>query len=205
MAGFTHLMTAPIEPAATARAQNEEDEGGETVGAFHRGDRAHLAACYREHLATVLRAVGGVVSGADRETIVHEVFLRLLSDEGLRRSFAGGSMSAWLRVVARNQAIDYARRRRFEVQLPAEDAREFGQAAQPGDLEQRMDARLTLARFRAEVLPPKWERVFVARFVDGHDQPSAARALKISRTTLAYQEYRIRHLLRRFVLRGERG
>jgi len=42
------------------------------------------------------------------ETLVHEVFFRLLNDEPLRRGFRGGSFAAWLRVIARNQAIDYA-------------------------------------------------------------------------------------------------
>jgi RNA polymerase sigma-70 factor (ECF subfamily) len=58
-----------------------------------------------------------------------------------------------------------------------------------------------LERFR-DILPKKWQRVFQKRFVEGLEQQEAADALDMSRTTLAYQEYRIRRLLQRFVLRG---
>jgi len=61
-----------------------------------------------------------------------------------------------------------------------------------------------LERFRDQVLPRKWQRVFVARFVEQQEQSAAARSLGMRRTTLAYQEYRIRRLLRRYVLRGDR-
>jgi RNA polymerase sigma-70 factor (ECF subfamily) len=62
---------------------------------------------------------------------------------------------------------------------------------------------LTLERFREQLVPAKWRRVFDARFLAQQDQPTAARALGMKRTTLAYQEYRIRRLLHRFVLRGD--
>jgi RNA polymerase sigma-70 factor (ECF subfamily) len=171
--------------------------------AFHTGERACLERCYRDQLATVDRAVAAIVNtAADRETLVHEVFFRLLNEEALRRKFRGGSFSAWLRVVARNQAIDFARRRRIEVRLGDEAAGPAETTAASG-LEQKIDVRLTLERFRERVLPRKWHRVFTARFVEQQEQPAAARSLGMRRTTLAYQEYRIRKLLRRFVLRGE--
>jgi len=171
--------------------------------AFHAGERACLEDCYRNHLDTVDRVVTPIVTaGADRETLVHEVFFRLLNEESLRRNFRGGSFAAWLRVVARNQAIDYARRRQLEIHLPDDATATSDPAVVPG-LEQQIDARLTLERFRKQVLPARWHRVFAARFVEQQDQPTAARSLGMRRTTLAYQEYRIRRLLRRFVLRGE--
>jgi RNA polymerase sigma-70 factor (ECF subfamily) len=171
--------------------------------AFHAGERGCLERCYRQQLGAVDRAVAAIVaSGADRETLVHEVFFRLLNEETLRRKFRGGSFAAWLRVVARNQAIDYARRRRLEVRIPDDAAGPAEATAEP-ELEQTIDVRLTLERFRQQVLPRKWQRVFVARFLEQQDQPAAARSLGMRRTTLAYQEYRIRRLLRRFVLRGE--
>jgi RNA polymerase sigma-70 factor (ECF subfamily) len=184
------------------------DEGGgrgvtaqadEWLLAFHAGETACMEACYRDHFDAVDRAVRGVVQGADRETLVHEVFARLLGEEALRRSFAGGSLGAWLRTIARNQAIDYARRRRLEVSFPDDVGGDTDAGLR---LERQVDVRLTLARFRTR-LPTKWHAVFDARFVAQQDQPTAARGLGLSRTTLAYQEYRIRKLLTRFVLRGE--
>jgi len=100
--------------------------------AFHAGQRDCLERCYREQWPTVERAVATIIAtGADRETLVHEVFFRLLNEESLRRGFHGGSFSAWLRVVARNQAIDYARRRRLEVQIP-NDAHTLNDSAAGG-------------------------------------------------------------------------
>lgn len=171
--------------------------------AFHAGERGCLERCYRQQLEMVDRAVATIVTtGADRETLVHEVFFRLLNEERLRRQFRGGSLTAWLRVVARNQAIDYARRRQLELRI-ADDAGPAGEPVPIHELEHQMDVRLTLERFRDQTLPAKWRRVFDARFVHQHDQPAAARALGMRRTTLAYQEYRIRRLLRRYMLRGE--
>jgi RNA polymerase sigma-70 factor (ECF subfamily) len=169
--------------------------------AFHAGERPCMERCYREHFDLVDRAVGAFLAGADRETAVHEIFLRLLTEATLRQGFRGGSFAAWLRVVARNQTIDYARRRQLEIRATELAA---GPPSVEDRLEQRTDIRLTLERFRTQVLPTKWQRVFVARFLEQQDQPTAARSLGMRRTTLAYQEYRIRNLLRRFILRGER-
>lgn len=172
--------------------------------AFHAGQRDCLEGCYRDHLDTVVQAIGGLLTGADRETLVHEVFFRLLSDASLRQSFTGGAFASWLRVVARHQAIDYARRRRLEVRFAGDPGGPPPDApCPPPSFEEQFDVRWTLERFRARCLPVKWRPVFDARFVEHHDQPTAARRLGMSRTTLAYQEYRIRRLLRRFVLRGE--
>jgi RNA polymerase sigma-70 factor, ECF subfamily len=180
-------VVSPTLPRTTTRT---ERDGGAWLEAFHRGEGACLDACYREWFPAVDRAVGDILHGADRETVVHEVFFRLLSDARLRRSFAGGSFGAWLRVVARNQAIDCARRRRMEVGLRDEAAHEAAPdpAAAADRLQEEAEARLTVEAFRATCLPRKWEAVFVARFLDQQDQPTAARTLGMSRTTLAYQE-----------------
>jgi len=174
------------------------------LDAFHSGDRACMAALYEGQFDVVDRVVGGILSGFDRENVVHEVFFRLLSDDGLRRQFQGGSLASWLRVMARNLALDHVRRRRLEVPLFEHIQAWHSGLSIEDRLEQRTHVRLTLERFRSHVLPAKWERVFVARFLQQQDQPTAARSLGMRRTTLAYQEYRIRKLLERFVLRREK-
>jgi RNA polymerase sigma-70 factor, ECF subfamily len=194
-------MGVTEDMAAQREATSEEG----WLAAFRAGDRSCLAACYQQHFALVERAVGAVLRGADRENVIHEVFFRLLDDAGLRRSFRGGTFTAWLRVVARNEAIDYARKRRPELTIPDASSVPDQPDWIEGRMEQRVHARLTLERFQQHVLPAKWARVFVARFIDQQDQPTAARRLGISRTTLAYQEYRIRGLLERFVKQGERS
>src|ERR1044071_6470950 len=147
--------------------------------AFHDGDLTCLRDCYVQHFELVYRVVGDVLPGSDRDTVVHEVFFRLLTDGELRGAFHGGSLAAWLRVVARNQAIDHRRRRRLEILVP--DASQLVEELSPAPVEsqpeQRLHVQLTLERFRNSVLPAKWRAVFQARFVEQMDQPTAARAL----------------------------
>src|SRR5262245_48027990 len=68
---------------------------------FHAGEREVIEQCYRDHFRVVENAVGQVLRGADKETVIHEVFLQLMSRAELRRGFAGGGFAAWLATVAR--------------------------------------------------------------------------------------------------------
>jgi RNA polymerase sigma-70 factor (ECF subfamily) len=169
---------------------------------FHAGDHTVMEACYREHFATVDRAVRPFLSGADRETVVHEVFFRLLSSTDLRRAFQGRSLAAWLATVARNHTIDYLRKRRREQPMGALEAPP--ETSTDARWEERAQARMLVERFRHELLPAKWGAVFEARFLRQLPQREAAKALGMHRTTLAYQEHRIRRLLRKFLL-GQDG
>jgi RNA polymerase sigma-70 factor (ECF subfamily) len=174
---------------------------------FHAGDRDVMEECYRDHFRVVELAVGQILRGADKETVIHEVFLQLIARAELRRGFSGGGFAAWLATVARHQAIDFWRRYRHERPLDQEAMPAItGDPAQPTErFERAVEARVLIERFRREMLPPKWSGVFEARFVGGLDQRSAAARVGISRTTLAYQEMQIRRLLRRFLLgRGKR-
>lgn len=179
------------------------DLAAEAVGwlaEFHAGSRAILTECYIDHFASVERAVGRILKGADKETVIHEIFFRLMTSEELRLTFEGGSFRAWISTIARNQAVDYWRRQQFEVPAGApEDL--MGEREDAARFENRVEAQITIDRFRSECLPEKWKKVFDARFIQQLDQPEAARLLGMHRTTLIYQEYRVRTLLRRFVLK----
>jgi RNA polymerase sigma-70 factor (ECF subfamily) len=113
----------------------------------------------------------------------------------MRVKFVGGDLGAWLGRVATNQAIDHRRRYAREESLSPGLA-----APPPDDAPERLSAQLVIERFRRERLPAKWARVFESRFIAQLGQREAARALGMNRTTLMYQEHRIRALLRRFVL-----
>jgi RNA polymerase sigma-70 factor (ECF subfamily) len=193
---FSAVMPFALVAAATRTAVM--DENADWLASFHRADRATMEACYREHHAAVTRAVGTILTGADQETVVQEVFLRLLSNEQMRRTFVGGSIGAWLARVARNLAVDYWRRHRLEAgHDEAEGPPDAHVAAARQEAE--MDARLLVERFRREKLPPQWVPVFEARFIQQLSQREAARALGVFRTTLAYQELRIRQLVNEFL------
>ena len=197
-------MRSLVRSRLWAVNQPEEKEEAPTAGPswldrFHAGDRAALDDVYRRHLDAVHRSAAGVLGGADLETVVHEVFFKVMSNQDLRKAFHGGDLAAWLVVVARNHAVDYARRRGREE--PA--GLEVDRAAdlQPRDgFASRADAALVIEKFCCDMLPPKWRPVFEARFLRHLSQTEAAAALRMNRTTLVYQELRIRRLLRSFLL-----
>jgi RNA polymerase sigma-70 factor (ECF subfamily) len=144
-------------------------------------------------------AAAGIVQGPDRETVIHEVFSRLIAKPELRRGFRGGAFGAWLSTVTRNHAIDYRRRLSRETRLSDHPA----ETPQSASWEEAAQARLLVERFRRECLPPEWASVFDLCFVQQMSQREAAQAMGLSRTTLAYREMRIRRLLRRFILEGD--
>src|SRR4051794_27612082 len=155
--------------AIAVRATPGPDAGW--LDRFHAGARDVLEACYRDHYRVVDRAAGQVLRGADKETVVHDVFLQLLSRADLRRGFSGGDFAAWLATIARNQAIDFWRRHRRERTLNEglDGAAQSGEPSdqQPNQIERTVEAHLLVERFRREALPAKWAAVFEARFVAG--------------------------------------
>lgn len=173
---------------------------GSWLARFHAGDARVLNACYREHFNTVYRSATRVLSGVDAETVVHDVFLRLVSDEAARRSFQGGSLAAWLHTLAHNLAVDTVRKRQREQSALDRLAEEPRWDDEPTAPEPALDANDLLERFRREHLPAKWAPVFEARFLRQLSQREAAAALGMHRTTLVYQELRVRQLLKKFLL-----
>ncbi|RLC97057.1 MAG: RNA polymerase subunit sigma-70, partial [Chloroflexi bacterium] len=168
------------------------------LAGFHAGQRAVLEECYREHFSTVEAVVGRFLPGADKETVVHEVFYRVFAKAQVRKRFKGGSLGAWLSTVARNQAIDYIRRYKRETLT---DSERMANRADPGSgqWEERLQAKLVIERFCRDHLPKKWLKVFEARFMRQLSQREVARELGLPRTTVAYQEHCIRSRLRRFL------
>lgn len=186
----------------TVPAPEDSDEAW--LRCFHRGDREVLARCYHEHLRGVTWAVGQVLGGVDRETVVQDVFCRLFGEADLRANYQGGNLGAWLITVARRQAIDF--RRKHDRERPTEPAKlesaQQSDAVTPG-ADEAVALRLLVERFEA-TLPPAWVPLFRARFLERLDQRTAARQLGMRRTTLAYHELKIRRRLRRFVLEQDR-
>jgi len=167
---------------------------------FQAGDRAVMEAVYREHFRGTLAAARRVLEGADAETVTHEVFYRLLTDGGVRASFTGGNLGGWIAQIAAHAAIDAYRRKRREVD---ETNGATEQDVDPARFEEELEAKLLIERFEQECLPAKWKPVFDARFLRQLPQREAALQLGMQRSTLAYQEERIRALLSTFLLAPE--
>jgi RNA polymerase sigma-70 factor (ECF subfamily) len=175
------------------------DETARWIADFHSGRRSTLEECYRAHFVDVLAAARRVLPRVDAETVAHEVFCRLLADAKMRSAFQGGNLGAWLAKIATNQALDHRRRAQRETGHRHDDVED----QRSGEMDQRLAAHELVQRFRHEVLPSKWDAVFEARLLRQLGQGEAARELGMSRTTLMYQEHRIRVLLRRFLLRED--
>ena len=192
---------APPSPPATPAAIGE-DAGW--LDRFHGGDPRTMEECYRRHFATVERAIRDILTRQDGETIIHEVFSRLIATPDLRRSFRGGAFGAWIATVGRNLAIDYRRHLGREVSPESAPGGEDGEALPSATWEDAAEARILIARFRQEQLRPEWQGVFELRFLQQLPQREAASRLGINRTTLAYREIRIRRALKQFLLEGPR-
>jgi RNA polymerase sigma-70 factor (ECF subfamily) len=178
---------------------------GEWLASFHAGDARVIERCYRDHHRTVAAAVRRMLSAADAETVTHEVFYRLLSNRSLRESFEGGNFVAWLTRVATNSAIDHRRRYRREQGHPVEGIWSLQDSGAEADrLDDELEAKRLVERFCRECLPAEWRPVFHARFIRHLPQRAAAAEIGMRRSTLAYQETRIRALLTQFLLRTER-
>jgi RNA polymerase sigma-70 factor (ECF subfamily) len=194
------LGSRPRDALGADRGGDPTADPARWLEAFHQGDSEVLEWCYRQHFALVDRAVGRLLEAADRETVIHELFFRLIGRPELRRAFQGGSFPAWLSTVARNQAIDYRRRLGREAAAITDASAE---GREPSGFEEDSNARLLVEQFRREWLPPAWRGVFEVRFIRQLSQREAAAELGMRRTTLAYRELRIRRALRRFLLGGD--
>jgi RNA polymerase sigma-70 factor, ECF subfamily len=173
------------------------------LSSFYAGDRAAVERCYREHQRAVADAVGRLLPPADAETVTHEVFYSLLSDARLRENFQGGHFATWIVRVARNRALDYLRRRKRERPEILEDLPYADERFSAERVEEEIEAKRLVERFRRECLPPKWAAVFEARFVRQLSQRQAASELGMRRTTLLYQEHRIRAILEKFLVHAD--
>jgi RNA polymerase sigma-70 factor (ECF subfamily) len=155
---------------------------------FLRGDKDVIEEIYRATFEEVRRAAGSVLhEPADRDAVVHEVYLELLSSRELRESHRGGQMGAWLGAIARHQALDFARRESRLTDLSAVD--EVSAKSDPV-----ADLRRELVRFAAR-LDPERQRLIQLRYVEGLTQMEAAAILGKPRSTLEDWEHQFKRAL----------
>jgi RNA polymerase sigma factor (sigma-70 family) len=143
---------------------------------------------YRATFEDVKRAAGTVLhEPADRDAVVHEVYVQLIDSRELRESHRGGQMSSWLGAIARHQALDYARRESRLTDLSVIDEA----TAKTDPLE---DLRRELLRFAAR-LDPERQRLVQLRYIEGMTQMEAAAVLGKPRSTLEDWEHQFKRAL----------
>lgn len=197
---IAHFWVRGMNVGQQAIGQKEDDAW---LARFHAGDREVIAEVYTEHFSAVHAAARRYLSDVDAEACSHDVFLRMVQKPTFRENYKGGSIRAWLCTVARNRAIDILRKHGREDLAEPEDLERAAGSVEGDRFVQETEARRLIQTFRSEVLPEKWRAVFDERFMKQRSQREAARELGMSRTTLAYQEFRIRSLLESHLLGGE--
>jgi RNA polymerase sigma factor (sigma-70 family) len=153
-----------------------------------------LERVYRQQRAGLLRVASRLVGMAEAETVIQEVFVELLRNAELRARFVGGSLSAWLKEIARRKALEHLRRHGREIPTEAEES---ATAVHP---EPHLLARQLVERFLAAHVPEAQRRFFCLRFLEHRTQVESAAALGLARSTVEGWEHKLAAALRRFIL-----
>lgn len=155
-----------------------------------------LESVFLEHQGRVFRAAFRITGNAqDAEDVLQTVFLRL-ARQGDAASLA--NPSSYLYRAAVNAALDLlrARRERTNVALEEAHASPDGPARQPDQLHEAAELRAWLRRAIAG-LPPRAAEVFALHHLEGYENVEIARALGMSRVSVAVTLHRARRRLER--------
>jgi RNA polymerase sigma factor (sigma-70 family) len=169
-----------------------EPKAGIDISGFHAGHETVIRAIYVEYGAALLRETRRYAGPAEAESVVHDVFVELLRNRGLRSRFVGGALAAWLRQIARLKALEYLRRARRQ---PPPELQPDAHSGEGG-----LEARDVLTRFLRAQVPEAQKQFFGMRFLERQTQTEIAAHLGIARSTLEGWEHRLVERLRAFVL-----
>jgi RNA polymerase sigma-70 factor (ECF subfamily) len=156
-----------------------------------------LESLFLQHQRRVFRAAYRITGSAqDAEDVLQTVFLRLArqGDDAL----ALANPSSYLYRAAVNAALDLLRSRRERHSLALEEARAVpeGNVLRPDEAQEGEELRTWLRRALAD-LPPRAALVFALRHFEGRENVEIARALGISRVSVAVTLHRTRQRLQK--------
>jgi RNA polymerase sigma-70 factor (ECF subfamily) len=156
-----------------------------------------LESLFLQHQRRVFRAAYRITGSAqDAEDVLQTVFLRLArqGDDAL----ALLNPASYLYRAAVNAALDLLRARRERQSLALDDARVAPAAAgeRPDEAQEGEELRAWLRRALAD-LPPRAALVFALRHFEGQENVEIARALGISRVSVAVTLHRTRRRLQK--------
>ena len=135
---------------------------------------------------------------ADAEDMTQQVFLKALESIGSFR-WRGVPFSAWLFRIARNQAVDYFRKKRKQTALPLDEARSVSMAdIDPVALaEQKL--RIEQLAVACQSLSEAQREVISLRFAGGLSVAETARAMGKSEGAVKVSQHdaivKLRHIL----------
>lgn len=168
-----------LEPTAQAnrRRRGPADQGNAVLEilAANQGDMGRLAALYDRYHQSLQRVAASIVQDSgDAHDVVVDVFLKVCQLPEERLPSANGP--AWLRRLARNQALDFLRKSR-RCQPTADMEEVCGTVS--ADQTDRLDLQLLLAHLDA--LP---RRIVVEKIVSCKTHEEIGRALGMSETSV---------------------
>jgi RNA polymerase sigma-70 factor (ECF subfamily) len=172
----------------------EADELAEEIAAVERaqkGDRRAFARLYRAFGPMVHGILLSRVEDRDVADLVQEVFMTVM--RRLPELREPKSFGSWLASIARNRAVDHARRRRPTEELPDTPAEEASLAKQA-------EAREVLRTIRT--LPASYRETLVLRLVEGMTGPEIAMRTGLTAGSVRVNLHRGMKLLREKLLRG---
>ena len=166
-----------------------------------------LERAFREHQGRVFRAAYRITGNVhDAEDILQTVFLRhARQGEGFA---APDNPASYLYRAAINAALDVLRGRRERPDLPIDAADAEGRGGEsPRTPEQVHEAAELRARLRDTVarLDPRPAEIFALRYLEGQGNRDIARALGISRVSVAVTLHRTRQRLQNELRDWKRG
>lgn len=157
--------------------------------------QAGFAALVREHQSMVFSiALHYLRNRESAEEVAQEVFLQLYRWQ--ERLAGPGHVAAWLRRVACNRAIDYARAHRLDPRLSLADAPEPASADAPGAAEGDDPMLRERLRRLVQSLPEKARAVMILRYQEDLDPQEIARTLAMPVRTVKSHLQRSLALLR---------
>jgi RNA polymerase sigma-70 factor (ECF subfamily) len=155
-----------------------------------------LESVFLEHQRRVFRAAFRITGNAqDAEDVLQTVFLRL-ARQGDAASVT--NHSSYLYRAAVNAALDLLRARRERSNVPLEEARGASDppARRPDQVHEATELREWLRQAIA-ALPPRAAEVFALHYLEGLENREIARALGVSRVSVAVTLHRVRRRLQR--------
>lgn len=179
-------------PSIDGSATTSTDDA---LAAAVSGDSVSFAALYESHLPQVFRYLRARVDDPNEAAdLAQLVFLRAW--EALPRYRPGRApFAAWLFTIARNAAIDSARRSRATVELEAAQSRAEGWEASAEDAVLRDESR-RLLRQRVSKLKREEQDLLALRFAAGLSSSEIARVVGRSEAAVKKQLARLLQRLR---------